>query len=411
MLRCKKDHARLPVQIDCGIVSMLQVLYLVHDLSDPAVRRRVIMMQAGGATVTIAGFTRSSAPVDEIAGVVPVDLGKTSDGRFAQRLAAVARAALTLGSSLKGVVRPDVIIGRNLEMLALANRAKTLFASNVPIVYECLDIHRLLLRRDLTGKAFRFVERTLGSNAQLLITSSPAFVRQYFVPFGQMNLPVELVENKVLELVEPEMPASASSPAAGEPWRIGWFGALRCRRSLELLSAFSRRMEGRVEIVLRGRPAYTEFDDFDRFVADEPFMQFHGAYANPEDLQKIYDEVHFSWAIDFFEAGQNSSWLLPNRLYEGCRYGSVPIAMQDTETSLFLQARGIGYTIAEPSVEALASLFDTIDPERYERAREKVKAQERETWVFDQNNCRALVERLGRLTQSYGQGAILQVAA
>lgn len=391
---------------------MLHVLYLVHDLSDPAVRRRVIMMQAGGATVTLAGFTRSREPISEIASIVPIDLGRTSDGRFTQRVAAVARAALTLGSRLKGVARPDLIIGRNLEMLALANRAKAFFSGDVPIVYECLDIHRLLLRRDMTGKALRFVERTLSNNAQLLITSSPAFVRQYFAPFGQINLPVEVVENKVLELGPQETVAiSRAGKSKDEPWKIGWFGALRCRTSLELLSTFSRRMEGRVEIVLRGRPAYSEFDDFDRFVADEPFMQFHGAYANPEDLQKIYDEVHFSWAIDFYEAGQNSNWLLPNRLYEGCRYGSVPIAMQGTETSLFLQERGIGFSLGEPTVEALATLFDAMDTDRYERACENITAQERATWVFDQNDCRTLMERLGRLTHANEHGALLQVAA
>ncbi|UXN61352.1 glycosyltransferase [Phyllobacterium zundukense] len=391
---------------------MLHVLYLVHDLSDPAVRRRVIMMQAGGATVTIAGFTRSREPISEIATIVPIDLGRTSDGRFTQRVAAVARAALALGSRLKNVARPDLIIGRNLEMLALANRAKAFFPGDVPIVYECLDIHRLLLRRDMTGKALRFVERTLSNNAQLLITSSPAFVRQYFAPFGQINVPVEVVENKVLELEPQETEAiNRAGKSKEEPWKIGWFGALRCRTSLALLSAFSRKMEGRVEIVLRGRPAYSEFDDFDRFVADEPFMQFHGAYANPEDLQKIYDEVHFSWAIDFYEAGQNSNWLLPNRLYEGCRYGSVPIAMQGTETSLFLQERGIGFSLGEPTIEALAALFDKMDTDRYQRACEKVEAQERSAWVFDQNDCRALVERLGRLTHANEHGAVLQVAA
>ncbi|RCW87404.1 glycosyl transferase family 1 [Phyllobacterium bourgognense] len=391
---------------------MLHVLYLVHDLSDPAVRRRVIMMQAGGAIVTIAGFTRSREPISEIATIVPIDLGRTSDGRFTQRVAAVARAALTLGSRLKGVAKPDLIIGRNLEMLALANRAKAFFPGDVPIVYECLDIHRLLLRRDMTGKALRFVERTLSNNAQLLITSSPAFVRQYFAPFGQINLPVEVVENKVLELGPQETEAiNRAGKSKDEAWKIGWFGALRCRTSLELLAAFSRKMEGRVEIVLRGRPAYSEFDDFDRFVANEPFMQFHGAYANPEDLQKIYDEVHFSWAIDFYEAGQNSNWLLPNRLYEGCRYGSVPIAMQGTETSLFLQERGIGFSLGEPTVEALAALFDKMDTDRYQRACEKVEAQERSAWVFDQNDCRALVERLGRLTHANEHGAALQVAA
>lgn len=391
---------------------MLHVLYLVHDLSDPAVRRRAIMMQAGGATVTIAGFTRSREPISEIATIVPIDLGRTSDGKFTQRVVAIARAAWTLGSMLKDVARPDLIIGRNLEMLALANRAKAFFPGNVPIVYECLDIHRLLLRQDMTGKALRLVERTLSNNAQLLITSSPAFVRQYFAPFGQINLPVEVVENKVLELGPQETKAiGRAGKSKDEAWKIGWFGALRCRISLELLSAFSRKMEGRVEIVLRGRPAYSEFDDFDRFVTDEPFMQFHGPYANPEDLQRIYDEVHFSWAIDFYEAGQNSDWLLPNRLYEGCRYGSVPIAMQGTETSLFLQERGIGFSLGEPTVEALAALFDEMDTGRYESACEKVEAQERATWVFDQNDCRTLVERLGRLTHANEQGAVLQVAA
>ncbi|CAN7147923.1 glycosyl transferase family 1 [Phyllobacterium sp. LjRoot231] len=392
---------------------MLHVLYLVHDLSDPAVRRRVIMMQAGGATVTIAGFTRSREPITNIAAVAPIDLGRTSDGRFTQRLAAVARAALTLASTLKGVARPDLIIGRNLEMLALANRAKTLFAGDVPIVYECLDIHRLLLRQDLTGKAFRFVERTLSNKAQLLITSSPAFVRQYFSPFGQMNMPVEVVENKVLELgpQETEAISHAGESDNDGPWKIGWFGALRCRRSLELLSAFTRKMDGRVEIVLRGRPAYSEFKDFDRFVADEPFMQFHGAYANPEELRTIYDEVHFSWAVDFFEAGQNSDWLLPNRLYEGCRYGCIPIAMQGTETSLFLKERGIGFSLREPTVDALSGLFEQLDAQRYERARQDIVAQERGTWVFDQNDCRALVQRLGQLTHAHERAAVLQVAA
>ena len=120
----------------------------------------------------------------------------------------------------------------------------------------------------------------------------------------------------------------AAPPAAGEPWKIGWFGALRCRKSLELLAAFTRQMDGRFEVVLRGRPAYSEFDDFDGLVAAEPYIRFAGPYRNPEDLAAIYGEVHFSWAIDFFEEGLNSSWLLPNRLYEGCRFGAVPIAMR-----------------------------------------------------------------------------------
>jgi succinoglycan biosynthesis protein ExoL len=336
----------------------------------------------------------------------------TRDGRFAQRLAAVARAALTLGAKLRGVAKPDLIIGRNLEMLALANRAKALFSADTPIVYECLDVHRLLLRQNGVGKAMRAAERLLGRNSVLLMTSSPAFVREYFEPFRQFSAPVALLQNKVLEIAgkAPDGLQLAAPPAAGETWKIGWFGALRCAKSLALLSAFTRQMGGRFEVVLRGRPAYSEFDDFDRLVAAEPYVHFGGPYRNPEELAQIYGEVHFSWAIDFFEEGLNSSWLLPNRLYEGCRYGAVPIAMRNTETGRFLADRHLGKLLDEPSVDALAALFEDLTPETYSAARRKILAEDRGTWVCDVRDCRALVERLAGLRSTRVPNMMLQAA-
>ncbi|TSE11889.1 glycosyl transferase family 1, partial [Mesorhizobium intechi] len=165
---------------------MLHVLYLVHDVSDPAVRRRITMLRTGGARVTLAGFRRTATPIADVEGLQPVDLGATRDGRFAQRMAAVAKAAVSIGSKLKGTPRPDLIIARNLEMLALARRARSAFGATVPIVYECLDIHRLVLRDDIFGKALRATERHLARDVKLLVTSSPAFIANYFKPFRQV---------------------------------------------------------------------------------------------------------------------------------------------------------------------------------------------------------------------------------
>lgn len=393
---------------------MLRVLYLVHDLSDPAVGRRVAMLRAGGAEVALAGFRRGGGEPDGAAPHAPIELGRTSDGRFAQRLAAVARAAFLLGAKLKGVARPDIIIGRNLEMLALANRAKAIFGADIPIAYECLDIHRLLLDQGAVGKAMRGAERLFSRNAVLLMTSSPAFVREYFGPFGQFHAPVALLQNKVLELSpEPATdPGLAAAPKDGEPWRIGWFGALRCRRSLELLAAFTRRMEGRFEVTLRGRPAYREFEDFEGFVAAEPHLRFAGAYRNPQDLAAIYGQTHFCWAIDFFEEGLNSSWLLPNRLYEGCRFGAVPVAMRETETGRFLAERHLGLLLDDPSVEDLARLLGGIDTDDYTARRRRILLQDRGNWVNDLGDCRALVDRLGALAGSVrANDVLLEVAA
>ncbi|MCA0024820.1 MULTISPECIES: glycosyltransferase family 4 protein [unclassified Mesorhizobium] len=377
---------------------MLNVLYLVHDVSDPAVRRRITMLRAGGAQVTLAGFRRTANPIADVEGLQPLDLGATRDGRFAQRLTAVAKAAVSIGTRLRGMPRPDLIIARNLEMLALARRANTAFGAAVPIVYECLDIHRLMLRSDAVGKALRATERYLARDVRLLVTSSPAFTANYFEPYGQVTAPVELVENKYFEAaaILPAEHEMAEAPVA-PPWRIGWFGALRCRRSLELLADFSRRADGRFEIVLRGRPALTEFPDFHAFVEAEPWLSFRGPYRNPEDMAAIYRDVHFSWAIDFFEAGQNSEWLLPNRLYEGCRFGAVPISMANTETGRFLGRQGIGILLPEASPDALEAAIGKMEERRFSTLKERVLSRNPRIWSYDRSDCQALVDKLRSL--------------
>ena len=151
-------------------------------------------------------------------------------------------------------------------MLAIAVRGRDLCVRPPALVYECLDIHRLLLRQGGVGRALRELEGWLARHASLLITSSPGFVREYFEPYSRVRLPVLLVENKVFS-PEP-LPQRATQPRRlGPPWRIGWFGSIRCRRSLDLLCAVARANPQLVEVVIRGKPAYDQFEDFDAQVA------------------------------------------------------------------------------------------------------------------------------------------------
>jgi len=111
-------------------------------------------------------------------------------------------------------------------------------------------------------------------------------------------------------------------------------------------------------------------------------------------MAAIYREVHFSWAIDFFEDGQNSQWLLPNRLYEGCRFGAVPISMGDTETGRFLKQQDIGVLLPQATPEALEAVLGKMDEHRFEVLKARVLARNPRTWSHDRNDCRALVEKL-----------------
>lgn len=391
---------------------MTHILYLAHDLGDPAIRRRVMTLQAGGATVSLAGFKRGDNTLASVDGLMPIVLGETADGRFAQRIASVAKASFNLGVRLKGSAKPDIILARNLEMLALARRANAFYGADIPVVYECLDIHRLLLNNGLPGKLLNAVQRALGRNVKLLVTSSPAFVENYFTPRSGLNLPVLLQENKVLALDSATIQApSPRVPVAGQPWKIGWFGALRCRKSLQVLADFAARMDGKVEVILRGRPAYSEFDDFDGFVERSPHLTFLGPYRNPEDLASIYREVQFTWAIDFFEEGLNSSWLLPNRLYEGCLHGALPIAVAGTETARFLEERHIGHVLEKADPASLEGLFADFDDAAYLNGVRKLATIGRQQWVTDTNACREFVRVLQSLTSQTSGTAADPVAA
>ncbi|TIX78044.1 MAG: glycosyl transferase family 1, partial [Mesorhizobium sp.] len=116
------------------------------------------------------------------------------------------------------------------------------------------------------------------------------------------------------------------------------------------------------------------------------------------DMATIYREVHFSWAIDFFEQGLNSEWLLPNRLYEGCRFGAVPISMANTETGRFLDRQGIGVLLPQATPEALEAALGDLDEHRFGKLRARVLARNPRTWSHDRSDCRALVEKLRGLT-------------
>lgn len=381
-------------------MSAPRILYLVHDLADPAVARRVAMFEAGGARVRLAGFARSGGTGGW--GERAIVLGRAREGRLVRRVADVLVAAARVRGRLQHAAA-DVVVARNLEMLALARRAAL-----GPVVYECLDIHRLMLRRDPLGAGLRALERRLCRGASLLLTSSPAFVREHFGPSG-VGLPVHMVENRVFGL-DPDLLAAqrGSQPpraARGGPVVIGWFGALRCRRSFDALAAFTRASGGRFEVVLRGRPAPGVLDDLPARAAREPHMRFEGAYRYPHDLPAIYGEVDLAWGVDLYEAGQNSRWLLPNRLYEAGAFGVPCIALADCETGRFLARHGLGPVLDTLEPGELAARLGRMEAAELDRLRDATRRQPPETWVCDRDAARQLVRRVAGAAPMRAMGA------
>ncbi len=374
---------------------MVRILYLVHDLDDSAVWRRMSMLEAGGAEVTLAGFRRGTTTLPRAARI----LGQTRNGRMGQRLGAVVRAVMGARRAFGDLARPDVILARNLEMLGLAWRVQGLWPGGAApgLVYEVLDIHCMMLGAGGRARVMRAVERRLMRRAGLLVTSSPGFLRAYFMPYRQIGAgtAVKLVENKVngFDLV-PATQTLAASPSAVPT--IGWFGILRCAASLACLDAVTRGAPGRMRVVLAGRPALDAIPDFHAIVAANPDLDFRGAYRNPDDLPQLYGGVHLAWLVDRYDAGRNSDWLLPNRLYEGCLHGAVPLALAGTEVAGRLEALRIGLVLGQFNAGDLARLMGTLDPARLAQLAAAVRLLPDTAWVADKAEAADLVQALAR---------------
>ena len=180
----------------------MKLVYFAHDLADAAIHRRVRMLSKS-ADITLLGFRRGAEPVTDVSGVPSVDLGRTYDAKLLRRVGSVARAALSVGTWQKHVEGADVVMARQLEMLALASLARRRAAPGAALVYECLDIHRLMIGRGSVSSALRSLERRLLRGCDLLAVSSPAFLSRYFASPNYSANPAScprsvLVENKVL---------------------------------------------------------------------------------------------------------------------------------------------------------------------------------------------------------------------
>jgi len=356
------------------------------------------MLSAFGNEVVPIGFRRGAAPADFVEDIAAIDLGQTFDADFRQRIAVMLRQSINLSGWAPHLRDCDVIIARNLEMLLLGTLAGRRFAPRASLVYEALDIHRLLLSPNPIGKAMRRFERVLLRGVDLLIVSSPAFLREYFVPMQALGLAAGVetlvVENKLLSWPMAPKPAfRAPAPEDAPPWQIGWFGMIRCRKSLDYLSDLAQRRPGLTQLTIRGRPSYTEFTAFDTQIAQTPGFSFGGPYQ-PFELAGLYGGVHFNWAIDFFEEGANSRWLLPNRIYEGGAYGAVPVAIDGTETAAWLQRHGVGVVL--PALDALEEFLLRLSPQSYLQLKEASRTAPQSAFLADDRDSARLLGALDR---------------
>jgi succinoglycan biosynthesis protein ExoL len=247
------------------------------------------------------------------------------------------------------------------------------------------------------AKLLRSWERRLLRRTAATLVSSPRFESEHFDRYHPNLSACTVMENRLIEgdAVDPRPgPNDAPDPDPKGRLRLGWFGNLRCRRSLWLLRDLADAFPRDLLIELRGYPAPGVFPNFEAEIADRPNIRFHGRYRAPEDLGRIYRGIDLIWAGDWYEEGANSLWLLPNRIYEGGYFATPAIAPTGTETARWLQDRGGAFLLDEPVGQSLRNLIERlrVDQDEIADCRAALRALPRRTFVEGPEAIAALIE-------------------
>ncbi|RUO99113.1 hypothetical protein [Hyphomicrobium sp.] len=377
----------------------MKAVYFGGDITNPTVILRIRSFLTAGLNATSFTFRRRKFNADFQPTWPNIHLGETVDRRYSRRFFSIIRGCWIVAQNRSEFEGVDFLYARMIDMALIAQFAKWWFRLDAKLIYDLEDVQAIFFKKTIAGQFYRWLERWLLERTQLVVAMSPGFVRGYLKPVQGYMGPVFILENK-LQLAEP---VPAPSPAAHEwrtirdRWVIGWFGTLRCPRSMTLLAEIAERLGDRVEIQTRGFPTETGLEAYLAVVNAHPNWRYGGEYRIPDDLEEMYGRVHFSWCLDFLDAGGNSDLLLACRMYQGGYYGSVPLVAKGSEMDRFLSPHGIGHAMAEPIADSVVAFLEKLTWDDYERERERVASLGRELFLDTGQDVQRLISVIQQL--------------
>ncbi len=364
------------------------LLVVGYNATEPRVVKRARAFAANGREVVTATFRRSRLSGQSSEEWVNIDLGRTRDRAYGRRVWALARGLWRLLRHGRTVRRADVVYAFNMDLAFLALVATKLLGHSPVILYETGDVQPVMVGRGVQGRLIRAVERWVLRRVDLLVVTSEAFVREYYEKFQGYHDPFFLLENKLYPAPPAATASARQSPAP--PWRIGLFGALRCRASWRLIDEIAGALPDRVRFELRGYPTLIDRDDFEAVLARRDNVTFHGRYQVPDDLREMYSEVDLVWGFELVQPEHNSRWLLPTRLYEGGYHGVPFLVPAGFEVARVVEELGIGWSFTPPYAPALIRFLEELDPAEYQEARRAFQDVPVERWSGAQDHARLL---------------------
>ncbi len=155
---------------------------------------------------------------------------------------------------------------------------------------------------------------------------------------------------------------------------VGYFGLIRGEATFALITRLAERLQGRVLFRFGGILTTVDQAKFDAVLRRCPNIVYRGPYLPHQDLEDLYRDVDFTWALDLEHTDHNSRWLMPCRFYESGYFGIPCLAVHGFEVGNTIERHRIGWTFDAPLEESLIRFFEQLTPAAYEHIRGRLRS-------------------------------------
>lgn len=251
---------------------------------------------------------------------------------------------------------PELIHVQGLDMFKIAVQYKKKYNSNLKIVYEVADIHRLIADKpknlfySIVQKYLIRLDRKLSKDVDLLIVTSQKHIDSYFGNF---------IDKSKIMLI-PNVPSLSAfenykKKNVGEPLVVGYIGSIRYKHQMKLLIAAADKCN--IKLMIAGFEV--DSDEIKKLCKSRNNIEWIGQFDYESQVAELYGKCDLMYSV--YDADmENVRVAIPNKLYESV-YCEVPlIVAKDTYLAEVVEAWGVGVAVDYHSSNELIEFINKV---------------------------------------------------
>lgn len=340
-----------------------ELIFLIQSFEQPRIIKIILDKSKEYDEIHAYGFTRKIHSVknytllNDYENINYEIVGTFEDGKYWNRLSNYFRLLRILYSK-HGLSK------KNLYVVGIDLRALTLFLFNKHVQYVISDLAWLYYPKPFK-QVMGFLDKMLAKTSDKVLMTSKGFFDTYYSKYVKKDKFV-LTENKLATYGK----VYPLEKIKSDKIHIAYVGAFRYSDIIDnLLNVVNDSPylnlnfygDGSSKIVTKMKQYAEQYDN----------ITFNGAFKNPDDLQKIYENNNVNFVV-YDNRLENERVAMPNKFYESGFFNVPIICASETYVGKRAVELQMGWTcgIDEASIK---DFFENLDTEQILECHERIK--------------------------------------